>query len=99
MSIYQTGIHLQSLSVVRNCFVEFAVFFQERAIAVVRLGGPGGQSNGRFAFGSRLVVVTELLQNISIAGMILGIVGLDSQGDSNVTGAILPLPYCKEAQQ
>ena len=77
---------MQSLSVVRNCFVEFAVFFQERAIAVVRLGGPGGQSNGRFAFGSRLVVVTELLQNISIAGMILGIVGLDSQRDSNVTG-------------
>ena len=79
MSIDQTGIELQGLAVMRNCFLDFAVFFQERAIAVLRLSGLGGQSNGRFAFGGRLVVVAELFQKISIARVILGIIGLDAQ--------------------
>ena len=62
-----------------NCFLDFAMFFQERAIAVVSLGGLGGESNGRFGFGSRLIVVTELFQKISIARVILGIIGLNAQ--------------------
>src|SRR5205823_9723359 len=79
MSIDQTGIELQGLAVMPNCFLDFATFFQERAIAVVRLGGPGGESNGRFGFGSRFIVVTELFEKISIARVILGIIGINPQ--------------------
>src|SRR5437867_4832199 len=79
MGVNQTCIGLQSFSVLRNCFVDFAMFFQEGAIAVMRLRGPGRQSNGGFAFGSRLLIMTEVLQKISIAGVILGIVRIDPQ--------------------
>src|SRR5439155_6985938 len=79
MRIDQTGIELQRLAIVRNCFLEFAAFFQERAVTVVRLRGLGGQSNRGFGFDSRLVVVTKLLQKISVAGVILGIIGLNAQ--------------------
>ena len=80
MRIDQTCIGLQRLSVVRNCFVDFAMFFQEGAIAVMSLRGLGSQSNGGFAFGSSSLILTELLQKIDIPRMLLSIVRLNPQG-------------------
>ena len=79
LGIEQTRIQSQRLSVVRNCFVDFAVLFQECAIAVMRLSRFGRQSNGGFTLRRRLLVLAEFLQKISIARVILSIIRLNSQ--------------------
>jgi hypothetical protein len=80
---------------VRNCFVDFAMFFQKGAIAVMRLRGLGSQSNGGFAFGSCALIVTELLQKISIARMILGVVRLNPQGLFEMGLRFVQLPFLR----
>src|SRR5436190_10405856 len=72
-------VQRQGLSVVGNRLFAVAVFFQERAIAIVRLRRVRRQTNGRFTFRSRLVLATELVQKIGVAGMIFSVARLDPQ--------------------
>ena len=71
-------IQLQSLSIFRDCLFWLSVFFQERTIAIVRLRRLWRQTNGRFTFSSGLVLATELVQKIGVAGMIFSVLRLDA---------------------
>src|SRR5207237_10169788 len=74
MSIDKTRVDLERLPILRNCLLEFAMFFQEGAITIPGQGGLWSYPDGGLAFRRRLFNVTESLQNIRIAGVELGVV-------------------------
>src|SRR5262245_66535853 len=70
VSVDVIWIALQRLAIFRDCFLWLPVFFQERAIAVVRLRRLGRQTNGCLTFSCGLVLSIELVQEIRVARMI-----------------------------
>ena len=79
MSIDKMRVDSQCLSILRHCLVELAMFFQEGAITIPGLGGLWSYPDGGFAFRRRFFKMIQSLQNISIAGVELGVVRVDSQ--------------------
>src|SRR4029453_4012140 len=80
VSVDVIWIILQRLAIFRDCLFWLSVFFQERAIAIVRLRRLWRQTNGRFTFRSRLVLATQLVQKMRVAGMIFSVLRLDAYG-------------------
>src|SRR6516164_2743929 len=79
VSIDVIGIVLQRLAIFRDCLLWLPMFLQERAIAIVRLRRPRGQTNSRLTFGCGLVLPTELVQEKGVARMILSVARFDPQ--------------------
>src|SRR4030095_3098410 len=69
----------QRLAIFRDCLFWLPVFFQERAIAIVRLRRLRCQTNGRLAFSCSLILSIQFVQEIRVARMILRIAGLNPQ--------------------
>ena len=78
VSIEVIGIILQGLAIFCDCLFWLSVFFQEGAIAIVRLRRLRRQTNSRLTFRSRLVLATELVQKIGVAGVIFSVLRLDA---------------------
>src|SRR5215510_10195109 len=79
VSVDVIWIVLQRLAIFRDCFLWLPVFFQERAIAVVRLRRLRGQTNGRLTFSCGLILSIELVQEVRVARMIFSVARFDSQ--------------------
>ena len=77
MGINVGRIQLQSLSIFRACLFWLSLSFQERTIAIARLRRLRRQTNSRLTFTCRLVLATQLVQKIGVAGMIFSVLRLD----------------------
>src|SRR5215470_13453996 len=79
VSIDVIWIVLQRLAIFRDCLSWLSVFFQKRAIAILRLRRFRRQTNSRLTFSCGLVLPTELVQEIRVSRMILSVARLDPQ--------------------
>jgi hypothetical protein len=77
MGINVGRIQLQSLSIFRDCLFWLSMSFQERTIAIVRLRRLGARRIA-VSHSSRLVLATQLVQKIGVAGMIFSVLRLDA---------------------
>src|SRR4029078_707701 len=78
VSVDVSRIQLQSLSVFCNCLFWLSVFFQECTVTVMRLRRFWRETNRSLRLRSRLFLSAELIQKISIAGMIFGVLRFDA---------------------
>src|SRR5262249_22060046 len=79
VSIDVIWIILQRLAIFRDCLFWLSMFFQERAIAVLRLRRLRRQTNSRLTFSCGLVLLADLVQEKRVAGMIFSIARLEPQ--------------------
>src|SRR5205814_10591472 len=63
----------QRLAVFRDGLFWRSVFFQERAVAIVRLRRPRLQTHSGLAFSCGLFFATKLLQQVRVARMVFGV--------------------------
>src|SRR6266480_4917462 len=96
MSIDKMSVDLQCLSILRHCLLEFAMLFQEGAIAVAGLSGLWRQTHSGFAFRRRFVCAAELFQKINMTGVVLGVVGVDPERVLEMGLRLLEVPFCHQ---